>query len=374
MTAVEMFTTYSNNLKNLPKSMKLIEDRADYQVFEDEIFKVFRSENCNYVFDKITGTMELFGRTREENPGRFPAPNILDMEVTTICSGVKNKVCPFCYKANTPNGTYMTFDTFKKIFDKLPKSITQIAFGADATLTSNPDLWKMMEYARENGVIPNVTAAELSDDVADNLRKHCGAVAISVYHDKDVAYDSIKKLTDRGMNQVNIHCMISEETYDRALMILEDRLSDERLSKLNAIVFLSLKKKGRGTGFHPLSQEKFNNIVKIAHENNIGIGFDSCSSYKALVAYDKIGIDVSKYIIPCEAAMQSSYINVNGEYFPCSFCEDEDIFKKGIDVVNCEDFIEDVWNAESTLEFANKLEDTCSGNCMGCRSCPVFEV
>ncbi len=43
MTAVEMFTTYSHNLKNLPKSMRLVEDRADYRVFEDKIFKVFRS-------------------------------------------------------------------------------------------------------------------------------------------------------------------------------------------------------------------------------------------------------------------------------------------------------------------------------------------
>ena len=43
------------------------------------------------------------------------------------------------------------------------------------------------------------------------------------------------------------------------------------------IVLLSLKPKGRAINrFHKLPQEKFNELVNFALENNIGIGFDSC--------------------------------------------------------------------------------------------------
>ena len=40
----------------------------------------------------------------------------------------------------------MTFDEFKIIFDKMPKTLTQIAFGI-MDIKTNPDFFKMMEYA-----------------------------------------------------------------------------------------------------------------------------------------------------------------------------------------------------------------------------------
>lgn len=376
-TFIETFVTDTKVLTDIPPFLKLVESGNDYNVYDSKFLniKVFKSPNHNYAFDLVTGDMEIFGTTREEEPiGRFPAPNILDLEVTTICGGIKGKgPCAFCYKSNTTKGENMSFDTFKTIFDKLPKSITQIAFGADATLTSNPEIWEMMKYARENRVVPNVTLADCSDEVVDNLVKYCGAVAISDYN-KDVCYNSVKKLTDRGMRQVNIHYMISEETFSGAKELLKDCLTDERLSNLNAVVFLSLKKKGRGTSHNTLSQDKFTELVKFAHENNIGIGFDSCSSLKALVAYNEIGVDVRNYIIPCEASMQSSYINVKGEYFPCSFCEGEPGWESGLSVLSCNNFLDDVWNHPKTKLFSDMLNNTCSNNCLNCRNCPMFNV
>jgi len=38
----------------------------------------------------------------------------------------------------------MSFDTFKILLDKLPKTLGQIAFGCDATTESNPDVWKII--------------------------------------------------------------------------------------------------------------------------------------------------------------------------------------------------------------------------------------
>ena len=53
-----------------------------------------------------------------------------------------------CYKCNGEDGDdthNMTFDEFKIIFHKLPKTLTQIAFGI-MDIKTNPDFFKMMEY------------------------------------------------------------------------------------------------------------------------------------------------------------------------------------------------------------------------------------
>lgn len=349
-----------------------------YKVTETDKYKVLKSSDANYFFNKKTGFMASWGKTVEEDVKVFPAPTLLDIEVTTKCSGVNGKVCPFCYKANTPNGENMSFETFKKILDKFPNVLTQVAFGADSNLESNPDLWRMMEYTREKGYVPNVTCAQISEAVADNLVRFCGAVAVSRYDDPDACYDSVYKLTSRGMKQVNIHLMISQETYKNALQTLKDCKTDERLKDLNAVVFLSLKKKGRGVGHQPLIQEQFDYLVDQALKNDIKIGFDSCSSVKVFSSFsNKPEFPfVRSSIIPCESTLESSYINIKGEFFPCSFMEDTENWRTGIDVVNCQDFIEDVWKNPRTEEFRNMLlmNTVATEDCGDCRACPYYEV
>jgi hypothetical protein len=253
--------------------------------------------------------------------------------------------------------------------------LTQIVFGADSRAESNPDLWKMMDYCREKGIVPNITVAEITGETADKLVAKCGAVAVSRYEDKNICYDTVQKLTDRGLEQVNIHCMISEETFDNAWETLQDRLTDPRLAKLKAIVFLSLKKKGRGKSFTPLSQDKFKKIVDFAMDNNVGIGFDSCSAFKYLKSVQNHPNfkTFEMYSEPCESSAFSIYCNTDAEFFPCSFSEDGE-FGEGIDVVNCDDFMKDVWNHPRTIAFRKNLLGTAEGNSLKCRECPLFEV
>jgi radical SAM protein with 4Fe4S-binding SPASM domain len=319
--------------------------------------------------------MESWGRTREDNPVKFPAPTILDFEVTTKCTGVGGVLCPFCYKANNPNGKNLSFENFKKIFDKLPRSITQIAFGADSKCMTNPDIWDMMLYAKDKGVIPNITVAELDKETACKLASICGAVAVSRYHNPDICYNSVKYLADCGLKQVNIHYMIAEETYDRAVQTIKDAATDERLKDLNAIVFLSLKTKGRGEHFHPLSQAKFDSLVNLCNELNISYGFDSCSSLKYFRSLsDKEYKLYSGYVQPCESTLESSYINVDGEFFPCSFTEGTQGWEKGISVLDCDNFVDDVWNNPRTEEFRNRLLGSTCKNRFGCRECPIYTI
>lgn len=337
-----------------------------YQIKETDSEKLLRSEVVNYNFDKKTGFMMTWGKTLENDPDLSPFGNfILDMEISTICK----QNCKFCYKANTPNGKNMTFDTFKIILDKILESnkcLTQIAFGSGATGEENPDTWKIMDYCREKGIIPNITIANITDETADKLVNRCGAVAVSRYENKNMCYDSVKKLTDRGLTQTNIHQLICEETYDQAIETISNIKTDDRLKYLNAIVFLSLKQKGRAeTGFTPLSQDKYKILIDKCFESKINFGFDSCGAMRFSDAIkDRKNKDqLNKMIEPCESGCFSFYINVDGEGFPCSFTDGYETWETGINIINCNDFVKDVWNNQRMIEFRNKLIK-CKRNCI----------
>lgn len=343
-----------------------------FKLIETDDVKILRSEKANYNFCKKTGYTELWGSTKEEEILFSEiGPFILDIEVTTIC----NHFCKFCYKNNTKNGTNMSYQTFTKIFDNINKTkvLTQIAIGCDANCTTNPEIFDMMKYSRDNGVIPNITVAKISDEVAEKLSKVCGAVSVSRYANKNDCYDSIKKLTDLGMKQVNIHQLVSLETKDMIWETLNDYKNDPRLSKMNAIVFLTLKKKGRGETYHSLPKDEYEKIINYVMENNIPVGFDSCGAGKFLNAvkdypnYDKL-LEMSQ---PCESTRESFYVDVDGKAFPCSFCPNTESFSEGLDVVNCENFVDEVWNHPRTIAWRNHLLKTRDS---GCFDCPVFEI
>lgn len=348
-----------------------------YAIIENKQEKDLISANYNYKFNKVNGMAYRWGKTLDDDPDYSEfGPEILDLECTTICCGVpqssktsKPTPCSMCYKSNTEKGVNMSFDTFKTILDKYPRVLTQIAFGADSQATANPDLWKMMEYSRSRGIIPNITVANISDDTADKLVKYCGAVAVSRYAYKDICYNSIQKLTDRGMVQVNIHICVAEETFDMCMETLKDRLTDPRLQKLRAIVMLSLKRKGRGTKWHNLSMDKFQQLIQFALDNKICIGFDSCGAHKftQCIKNHPMKEQMMQLVEPCEATLFSSYISVDGKYYPCSFSEGSGDWKEGLDVVHCQDFIRDIWMNKKTIKFRNQL--------LKCkRNCPIYDI
>ena len=298
-----------------------------------------------------------------------------------------------CYKSNQPNGSYMSFDTFKVVFDKMnqPRTMTQIAFGVDAECVTNPDVWRIMDYCNENGVTPNVTVADIDHETAENIVRRCGACAVSCYErNRNCCYDSIKLLTDEAKRQgkdsfkVNMHLLVSHETEKFVFEVLNDRLNDERLKDMGAIVLLSLKQKGRGKVFRKMDDEVYRKVIFFLQDNHISYGSDSCGANRLMASLKEYYKDkengeeqykrVLGCISPCESLMESIYINVNGEVFPCSFMEGEDNWKEGIDLKNdkCRNFTAQVWNHPRVLEWRqNALRCI---NCNGCNQCPHYEI
>ncbi len=165
-----------------------------YKLLESSTKKILASDTFNYVFDKTNGFTATWGKTEEDDPEYSPfGPTLLDIELSTIC----HKGCSFCYKSNNKNGKNMSFETFKILFSKFPKVLTQIAFGI-GSIDVNPDLFPIIEYCRENGIIPNLTinGERMSPRLYDRLAKTCGAVACSLY-DFDTCYTAVGELTSR---------------------------------------------------------------------------------------------------------------------------------------------------------------------------------
>lgn len=342
------------------------------RVIENERFKSFFSKDYNYRFDKLTGNFERWGCNYNSDPQYGPGPELLDIEVTTICEGPGGISCPMCYKDNSICGKNMPFDIFQIILDKMPKTLTQMAIGCDAQAKSNPDLWKMMEYANKCGIIPNITVADISKETANMISRYCGAAAVSRNSNKDFCYNSVKKLTDTGMDQINIHHCIYEENLTEILELMNDYQKDPRLKDLNAIILLSLKQKGRGIDLNPLSYKNFKYLVRKAFSLHVPLGFDSCTANKFMTVARELFSkekcqEIEVYCEPCESSCFSSYISVDGNFYPCSFVEGETGWEDGIDVVNCKDFISDIWFNERTCNFRRKLLENR-------RECPIFQI
>ena len=104
----------------------------------------------------------------------------------------------------------------------------------------------------------------------------------------------------------------------------------------------------------------------------IGIGSDSCAAplmLKSLHDLDDELFEKNKsYIDCCESSLFSSYINCKGEYWHCSFSENEDGVEP-VNVLEVDDFLKDVWYSEPVKKFRERVLNT---EVNGCRQCVTF--
>jgi hypothetical protein len=346
-----------------------------------------------------TGFFARWGKMPKDDALLAPCPELLDIEISTSCAqednldshyssegGCKGS-CGFCYKSNKAHlPVYnMTLDEFKRILGKVNCNgqLTQAALGIMNTHT-NPDFFKMMEYARSVGVIPNYTCHGIDTTMQDAERTAvtCGAVAVSVLPYKEKAYDAIKMFVDAGMTQCNCHFMLANESLDRAYQTVRDMKTDKRLGGMNAIVFLQYKDKGNGKGRYTSIRdvETYKKLIDFCNEKHVNYGFDSCSAPLFLKAIegDEKAESLAMMSDCCEAACFSSYVSSTGMFYPCSFCEGEGEWVNGISVLECQDFMRDVWMHPRVMAWRSKLLGTtekCKCKHAGsCRACPVFDI
>ena len=160
--------------------------------------------------------------------------------------------------------------------------------------------------------------------------------------------------------KTNIHFVISTESFDQAIKILngEDIWEGKfPLNKLNAVIFLLFKPQGNGADKKHLCLNKFQ-IKKFADllldsKTNFKIGCDSCminkiSQVRELTQNEKTFVDT------CEGSRMSCYISPDMMFMPCSF---GDKVRYGIPITEL-NTIKNIWeNGKPFKMFREVLEN-----------------
>lgn len=318
------------------------------------------SDDYSLYFSKKTGFTARWGRTEDDDPTCAPIVEIADIEISTgKCLGN----CLYCYKSNGNNNQYtshMTLENFKTVVKKLGPGLNQVALGL-TDIYANPDFFAILKWCNDIGIVVNYTCHGL--DVDDNAvyltSKYCGAVAVSIVN-KTKTYNAVKKFTDAGMTQVNIHYVLGNKSVDNGEVfdIITDIKQDARLSKLNALVLLAFKDKANTGLDTPITDpNKYKKILEFADSMGVHLGLDSCSGPKYLQSIKGSNNEDKKreYVETCCAGRFSAYINALGIYYPCSFMEQVDNmgWSTGINVLECEDFYQEIWNHHRVIQWRN---------------------
>ncbi len=310
--------------------------------------KSFENEEYEVHFNTKTGMEVLKGKDGTD-PFKTQLPLLIDVGIMGSC---KNS-CEFCYQGRFKE-PHMTLENFKIIIDQIKHHSNQVALGGRGDPNLHPQFKEIVEYARNNGVVPNYTTSgrELTDEHVE-MSEPCGAVAVSDYGNT-FTYEAINKLINAGV-KTNIHLIFSRTNYDKSMSILYGYTPWKKhgggsfkkfkfnVNKLNAVIFLLFKPQGEGrdkTGFIPskMHLESFANKV-FNPQCKFKIGMDSCLVNHVLKYVDPPAIQ-KMAVDTCESSRMSVYISPSMRMIPCSFADHPEW---GVKITNKQD-IDYIWN------------------------------
>ena len=323
-----------NYERNVMKQLALKEGNM---VIVGHFDKSFENEDYEVYFNTKTGVEVLKGKDGND-PFKTELPLLFDVGIMGSCL---NK-CYFCYQGRTTE-PHMTLENFKLLIDQVKHHTNQVALGGRGDPNLHPQFKEIVEYAIDNGVVPNYTTSGngLTDEHIE-ISKMCGAVAVSDYS-QDFTYDAIKRLMDAGI-KTNIHMIFSKPNYHTTMKILygynpwlsnsvevvvkkgtnRPKVSKIDLTRLNAVIFLLFKPQGEGKDKlnlipSPMQIEAFSNKV-FDPDCKFKVGMDSCltnhvMNYANPNKIQKMAVDT------CEASRMSVYVSPSMQLIPCSFAD-----------------------------------------------------
>jgi len=320
--------------------------------------KHFKNDYYELLFNTKTGFEILRGINGYPDPFSLVMPSMIDCGIMGHC---KNR-CEFCYQGDVqePN---MKLEDFKRIVDECKQYTNQIALGGRGDPNLHENFKEIIEYARENNVVPNYTTSGIGlTDFQVEVSKLCGAVAVSDYQ-KDFTYQALNMFMDVGI-KTNIHLVFTRISAERSINILQgfdvwDKKVD--LERLNAVIFLLFKPQGRAKNllhWIPKTSQllQFSNLLR-KPKCKFKVGLDSCmvNKTKKFVKFSplqKMSIDT------CESGRMSVYVTPDMKLVPCSFADHE---KYGTSIRDKS--IEEVWNNSSPFIICRrqlrKYSDIC---------------
>jgi len=341
------------------------------RLYKDETYsfkEIFEDKTGFYIRSAI---LDKDGKETDVEAFQRSFPNLIDVGIMGHCLHGESGLCIAsgveCYQdgLNTKVKN-MAFDDYKSIVDQSKGKVFQIALGGRGDFNKHESFKEIVEYTRQEGIIPNGTTSglALSKSEVDIIKNNFGACAVSEYRSK-YTRKAIALLIEAGV-KTNIHFVLSNNSIDEAINKLENNSFDKGV---NAIIFLLHKNIGLGSKANVLryNDEKVKRFFELADdtkERPFKIGFDSCST-SGIVTFMKNVLPES--VEPCESAKFSMYVDAQMNAMPCSFCNSD---KKWYESLN-EKSIQDAWNGDIFNKFRSFSNGACSScslnkNCMPC--------
>ena len=154
--------------------MKQIVLKEGNIVIVGQFDKSFENKDYEVHFNTETGVEVLKGKDGKD-PFKTELPLLFDVGIMGYCLNS----CPFCYQGNKTE-PHMTLENFKIIIDQVKHHTNQVALGGRGDPNLHPQFKEIVEYSRNNGVVPNYTTSGInltSEQI--EISKLCGAVAVS---------------------------------------------------------------------------------------------------------------------------------------------------------------------------------------------------
>lgn len=294
-----------------------------------DVVELFDREfNFRTWFDRHTGgyvrssVLAADGSETGVEPFMASFPHILDVGIMGHCAHGLSGQCAAagvqCYQSGghvvMPN---MAFADFRELTEQCAGKVHQFALGGRGDPELHEQFADILACARDNGIVPNLTTSGygLDGDRVRLIKQYCGAAAVSWYRTPQTL-QAIHLLVDAGV-RTNIHFILSRQTIDEALRIIEGRTLP---TGVNRIIFLLFKPVGQGQSADVLAADdpRVQRLFGLlgTEQHYAMAGYDSCC-IPALVNHAP-GIDPRSYD-SCEGGRFSAYVTPDLKLLPCSF-------------------------------------------------------
>jgi len=185
----------------------------NHVIYGEKVNKVV-SRKYNYVFNKETGFSMRWGESKDQDSFWGPLPELADISISNRC----NNNGPFCYRNSTPDGSLMSIEDYEKILEQLPTTFQVALGGGEPTL--HPEFTDILELAREYDIVPNYTTNgnNLTPEILEASKKHCGAVAVSWYRG---ALTALRKMVEHAI-KTNIPFIVTPDSVSEAIGFIQN--------------------------------------------------------------------------------------------------------------------------------------------------------